>query len=223
MKQPAASPELCASQVREQIDLVGFSIAEVGDRENYLTICGMLGCITGTRDLSIQPDKVERFTGYSYKPDEVPFHTDNPLVNIVGLFCVTPDAIGGENLLIDSRDILKELTEQERECLKQVRVPLPKKEECLPVLTEIDGRPPHVYWLPAFTLAMTAKLEKEYSEAVNRFDEVLQNHRAAKRCRSIRLNTGEALWFDNFVMLHGRDRLEASSKRAQVRVFIKYV
>ncbi len=213
-----------ASNIRRCLDLNGYAVADVGDRKNYLEICNQLGKVTQTREVFLKPkETVEKYTGYSHLPDEVPFHTDYPLVNVVGLFCEEADDLGGENLLIDTRDILEELSPLEVEGLKSVQIPLPRSEERLPLLIIEKGRPPHVYWLPAFALANLDKLEDSQAIAVRRFNQVLSTRRSEKKYLSFKLKSGQAIWFDNFVMLHGRDQLDPSSKRSQVRVFIQYV
>ena len=187
-------------------------------------MCAQLGRVTHTRDIFLKPrGQVEKFTGYSHLPDEVPFHTDYPLVNVVGLFCEQADASGGENLLIDTREILEELTPREVEGLKSVHIPLPRSNDRLPLLTAVDGRPPHVYWLPAFVLANLDALEDSQAAAVRRFNEILSIRRSERRFLSFKLTPGQAIWFDNFVMLHGRDRLDPLSRRVQLRAFIQFV
>ncbi|GEM_PF-2182602 len=214
-----------ALNIRSCLDLNGYVVADVGNRENYLAICNKLGKVTQTREIFLKPkETVEKYTGYSHLPDEVPFHTDYPLVNVVGLFCEEADNLGGgENLLIDTRDILGELFPLEVEGLKSVQIPLPRSEDWLPLLTAVDGRPPHIYWLPAFTLTNLDKLEDSQAVAVRRFNQILSIHRSEKRFLSFKLKSGQAIWFDNFVMLHGRDQLDPSSRRLQLRVFIQYV
>lgn len=215
---------LSALYIRSQLDLKAYVVADVANRDDYLDICSQLGKVTHTREIFLKPkEMVEKYTGYSHLPDEVPFHTDYPLVNVVGLFCEQSDDVGGENLLIDSRDILKELTLLEKEALKSVEIPVPRSDFSLPVLIEDEGRPPHVYWLPAFTLSKLDKLEESQASAVKRFNQVLLEHRDERKYLSFKLSAGQALWFNNFVMLHGRQRLDASSKRFQVRAFIEYV
>jgi alpha-ketoglutarate-dependent taurine dioxygenase len=211
-----------ASQIRRKLDAKGYVVADVGSRDNYLAVCAELGEVTQTRELFIKrPDQVEKFAGYSHLPDEVPFHTDYPLINVVGLFCERPDDYGGDNLLMDSRDILQELSFDEKDALKNVHVPLPRSSDTRPILTEHDGKP-HIYWLPALTLAEPHKRDRMHASAVKQFDRVLGERRNANEYLSFKLIAGEAIWFDNFVMLHGRDRLDADSKRVQVRAFIEY-
>ncbi len=212
------------ADILNRLDSQGFVVENVHTRENYLAICNQLGRVTHTREIFLKPrDTVEKFTGYSHLPEEVPFHTDYPLVNVVGLFCEHADDDGGENLLVDTREILKELSYSEVEALKQVNVPLPRSEETLPVLSVNDNQRPHVYWLPAFTLANLEKLEDRQAKSVERFNQVLLDKRERGNHISLKLKAGEAIWFDNFVMLHGRDKLKETSKRFQVRAFIEYV
>lgn len=224
MNKPSQKTELSALYIRNQLDMDGYVLADVGNRDNYLAICSQLGKVTQTREIFLKPkEMVEKFTGYSHLPDEVPFHTDYPLVNVVGLFCEQPDDIGGENLLIDSREILKELTLLEKAALRSVEIPIPRSDDSLPVLTENEGRPPHIYWLPAITLSNLDELEESQASAVKRFDQALLNHWKERKYLSFKLSAGQAIWFDNFVMLHGRHQLDASSKRFQVRAFIEHV
>ena len=212
-----------ASQIRAQLDAKGYAIADIRNRENYLSICSELGEVTQTREIFLKPpETVEKFTGYSHLPDEVPFHTDNPRINVVGLFCERPDEIGGQNLLMDSRDILKDLKPFEIEALKNVRVPLPKSDHSLPILTEDDQRRPHIYWLPALALSDLNMRDDPHASSVKKFDQLVSDRKRTKKFLSFKLNAGQAVWFDNFVMLHGRDRLDVDSKRFQVRAFIQY-
>ena len=223
MKQQPKIKSMSASQIRCQLDVKGYAVADVGDRENYLTICGDLGKVTHTREIFLKPkEMVEKYTGYSHLPDEVPFHTDHPLVNVVGLFCEQPDELGGENLLLDTRDIVKELSSIEIEALKAAHVPLPRSDDSLPILTADAQNRPHAYWLPTFAFSGLAEWDDARVSAVRKFHEMVSDRRNSKQYLSFKLKAGQAIWFDNFVMLHGRDRLEPASKRLQVRAFIQY-
>ena len=211
-----------ASNIRSCLNLEGYVVADVGDRENYFKICQQLGKVTQTREIFLKPkEEVEKFTGYSHLSDEVPFHTDYPLVNAVGMFCEETDNLGGENLLIDTREILAELSPLEMDGLKSVQIPLPHSEDQFPVLTVDEGRP-HIYWLPAFTLTNLEKFEDSQVSAIRHFEEILSIRRREKRYLTLKLKPGEALWFNNFLMLHGRDQLEPSSRRKLVRAFMQY-
>ena len=224
MNKQQQKTSLSASCIRDQLDLNGYFVADVCNRDNYLVICNQLGKVTHTREIFLKPkEMVEKYTGYSHLPEEVPFHTDYPFVNVVGLFCEQPDNVGGENLLIDSRDILKELTLFEKEALKSAKIPVPRSDDSLPVLSQDEGCPPHIYWLPAFTLSNLDKLEEAQASAIKRFNQVLLSHQDERKYLSFKLNPGQAIWFDNFVMLHGRHQLDPSSKRFQVRAFIEYI
>lgn len=208
--------------IRNSLDANGFVVVDFNDRQTYLEMCNQLGEVTQTRLIFLKPpEEVEKYTGYSHLPDEVPFHSDYPLINVVGLFCEEADDSGGENLLIDTRDVLAELFPGEVEALKQAQIPLPRSEERLPILTAREGRP-HVYWLPALVFANLEKLEAPQAGAVMRFDQILQARRREKRYHSFKLTAGQAILFDNFLMLHGRDQLDPSSRRRFVRTFIRY-
>jgi Taurine catabolism dioxygenase TauD, TfdA family len=160
MNKTQQETNLSASDIRKQLDLNGFAVADVGNRDNYLTICNQLGKVTQTREIFLKAKElVEKYTGYSHLPDEVPFHTDYPFINVVGLFCEQSDDTGGENLLVDSREILKELTLTEKEALKVIKIPIPRSGDSLPILIEDEGNPPHIYWLPAITLASLDKFD----------------------------------------------------------------
>jgi alpha-ketoglutarate-dependent taurine dioxygenase len=209
-----------AALIRSHMSEEGYAVVRVENEENFISVCRELGRVTQTRDIMVRPDKVEPFTGYSYKPDEVPFHTDYPLIPIVGLYCVTPDRTGGDNLLVDSRHVLKELTPHEIQHLKEVRVPLPRSQNLHPVLSETADQLPHIYWLPAFALPMLQKMAPPQAEAIQRFDRALKEYRGARKYHAIRLRAGEALWFNNYVMLHGRDELSLDSTRHQIRAFV---
>jgi len=211
------------SNIRSCIDTNGYIVAYVGNRQNYLEVCEQLGKITQTREVFLKPkEMVEKYTGYSHLPDEVPFHTDYPLVNAVGLFCEEADNAGGENLLIDIRDILEELSPLEVAGLKSVQIPLPRSEEQFPLLTVDQDHSPHIYWLPAFVLTNLDKLESFQANAIRHFNQILSTRRSEKRYLSFKLKPGEAIWFNNFMMLHARDQLDISSKRFMVRAFIQY-
>lgn len=219
-KDPGVSPRLEADKIRLAISRHGYAIVTVSGRESYLEICRELGEVTQIRDVIVSPDRAEPYTGYSYKPDEVPFHSDFPRVNIVGLYCETPDQTGGENLLIDCRHVLGQLTPQEIDCLARVHVPLPRSKAVHPLLSMAQDKLPHIYWLPVFVSRLLPELDPPLAAAVTQFDQVLLQCRKAHDYISVRLAAREALWFNNYVMLHGRDRLDLSSARHQVRAFI---
>lgn len=215
-----ALPEQIAAEIRIGISQSGYAVARVPDNEGYLAVCGRLGEVTYTRDILVSPERIQQYAGYSYDPAAVPFHTDNPMVGIVGLYCIAQDESGGENLLIDSRRILNELTTQEVALLTQIHVPLPKSDNAHPLLSTASDGMPHIYWLPALIQSLPADTDPSKLAAIARFDQLLQKCREERDYISIRLTPGEALWFNNYVMLHGRERLELSSNRHLVRAFV---
>lgn len=212
-----------ASEIRDQIEAKGYAVADVRNRKNFLSICNDLGTITQTKEILLKPpEMVGKYAAYNHLPDEVPFHTDHPMVNVVGLFCERPDEIGGENLLMDSRNVLKELDAVQIAGLKNVWIRLPNNDDSLPILSEDDYRRPHIYWLPALALTGLSTRDDSLAPAVKKFHQVVSDRRNKKEYLSFDLDAGEAIWFDNFMMLHGRDRLHSASQRVQVRAYIQY-
>jgi hypothetical protein len=176
-------------------------------------VCAQLGEIKHKLEVKLaQGSKI-----YANIEGKVPFHTDNPNIPIVAWHCLEPDSMDGANMLIDSHVVIQKLSQEDIITLTGVRLPVPYSDSDHAILN-LD--PYHIYWLPRMVEeAKSAFSEKELG-AVKRFNTVLEELYRSAQYKNLRLQKGDTLFVNNWVMLHGRNEISGESKRHLVRVYI---
>lgn len=200
---------------RLQSDLAtqGFAKITAGSLDGFRSICGTLGRISQTIEVRLKPEE----TQYPYRPDPVPFHTDHPRVPVVAWYCVKQDVDVGENLIIDTRRVVADLSDHDRRALTGIQMRMMHRSETLPLLSL---EPYQLYWLPVVVQeAAEAGTETERS-AIAALQKALDAYVADGKAVSIRLAPGEALFVNNEVVLHGRNAIPRHSERFLVRAYV---
>lgn len=201
--------------IKNAVSTDGYIVTKVNDLEEFKFLCESLGNVPQYTDVHLQEGKNQ----YTYIPDSVPFHTDNPKMQIVGWFCISQDAQFGESLLMDVRTILAQMTDEEKHLLANQMLKMPSRDELYPLL--IQGLLPHIFYIPFYWLQAAQTMEIRVREAVLRFHRLVLAERAAGGFESIRLKPGEALFINNRFIIHGRDQIDQNSQRLLVRAYIE--
>jgi hypothetical protein len=146
---------------------------------------------------------------------EVPFHTDDPTVDLIAWYCEAQDDWDGASVLVDSQPVLARLHEQARTDLRQTLLPFralaPHSTAFWPVLSE-SGQIFLMPWLEP----TSPRHRQEGSAFVAFVGSVL-----AQRPVRIRLRPGQALIIDNRRMLHGRSAIHPQSRRRLRRYWVR--
>ncbi|MEK6280678.1 MAG: TauD/TfdA family dioxygenase [Acidobacteriota bacterium] len=202
---------------RDEISLAlqnkGFLVINLSSLEIYYQVCAQLGEIKHKLEVKLeQGSKI-----YANIEGKVPFHTDNPNIPIVAWHCLEPDSMDGANMLIDSHVVTQKLSQEDIITLTGVRLPVPYSDSDHAILN-LD--PYHVYWLPRMVEEAKSGFSEKELGAVKRFNTVLEELYKSAQYQNLRLQKGDTLFVNNWVMLHGRNEISGESKRHLVRVYI---
>jgi hypothetical protein len=207
----------------ESLDRLGYAhITEPVTLEVFEAIAERLGSIAMRTDLTITPGR----SSIVYKADAIAFHQDNPAMKIIGWHCVQQDDLDGSARLVDTSDIVDRFTSDELDTMSGISVRCPESDPnrhnpdkgliayfLWPMVMKSSNRW-LVYYVPWLTLD---SYTPEQKQAIEKFDEYLRE----KEVINIRLQEGETLFIDNNRMLHGREAIQAGSKRFLKRVWIR--
>ena len=226
---PTAKPEDVGSYVAEQFDnealyvhLQGLPFAHLESiaQESYIReASGVIGQLSLSNNL-VTSDVWRLDHATNPNGDRVPYHTDNPFYErpekYIGFWNVRSSEKGGENVLLPLRTILENQYRAPRHAagmiteaqLRQVTFSQKEHTVTAPIIDtdtrriRFDSR--YIGWPnDFFAQALARLLERQTFEA-----------------KSIKLNEGDVLFFDNHKLLHARQPY-ADSRRTTIRVRIK--
>ena len=164
-----------------------------------------LGKIRGTTAVRIDPAVPTYLCG----DGAVPFHTDDPRVDVIAWYCEEQDERDGACLLVDSRDVVGRMTSREVDELRGLELRYRGATEPRPVLTE-DGS---IFFAPWLCPGRSG------GDVLN----PLRRAIGEPDCHDgieVRLQPGQVLIIDNHRTLHGRRAISDSSRRQLVRRWI---
>lgn len=193
--------------------------------EDFDFTAQQLGDITLRTNLTLTHNR----SSIVYKPDEITFHQDNPLMNIIGWYCVRQDELDGSMQLIDAGDVADYFSPRELKILSSINVRYPDPDPnrhnpdsglfaylLWPLVTEKTART-DVYYVPWL---LADGYDEEQQRTLAKFAAYLRA-KEESRLVAIRLSEGESLFIDNNRVLHGRGPIQPDSKRFLKRVWIK--
>ena len=200
-------------EITQSLQDRGFLVINLASLDVYYQLCAQLGEIKHKLEVKLKPgSKI-----YANIEGRVPFHTDNPNIPIVAWHCLEPDGIDGANLIIDSHAVIQKLSEEDLTTLAGVRLSVPYSDSDHAILS-LD--PYHIYWLPRMVEEAKGTFSEKELGAVKRFHTALEEVNKSAQYQKVRLQKGDTLFINNWVMFHGRDKLPSESKRHLVRVYI---
>ncbi len=180
--------------------------------DQYELIATSLGTVINRADVTVKANSKALTTS----DKELGVHTDHHRAKVAGLFCVAQASEGGVTYLIDGRRVLSTLDDATVETLRTVKLRehrvFPDDPDEWTLLTgPIES--PSIYY--SFWL-VKEEMSDVQRTAVRLFHKAVM---AADRV-SVRLEPGEALFFVNDWMLHGRTKIEGDKNRLLKRVWI---
>src|SRR5262249_47253168 len=122
-----------AEDIRQAVGLAGWAHVQRRLSEpEFETLARKLGTIELRTDLVVDPE-VTRRNREARRRDSpgrpalgeaaaMDFHTDRPLIDLLGWYCVEPDQDDGANLLIDTQDLAEQFSAQELDDLGRIEV-----------------------------------------------------------------------------------------------------
>lgn len=203
-----------ASRVVQELLRSDYVVVNVENLSVFKSVCSVLGRVAQWTDVRVLEDGIQ----YPNIPDAIPFHTDNPKMAIVGWFCVCQDSSGGENWLMPAKEIVEQLSADDRERLVRILLRTPSKNELYPLLREQPEF--QVFYVPRIWLEAVDSLLPQDAGAIRRFHDAVLANRDARNYIAVRLAPGEALFINNRTLIHGRGALPKASQRHLVRAYI---
>lgn len=159
-----------------------------------------------------------------YQADALGFHSDNPTMDVLAWYCLKQDENAGSTLLIDTSDLASYFSESEMAGLGKLnlwyslRSRDTDEEQLFQIsLVMVKNGKYYVYYQPWLFLE---SYSEEQSSLVQKFsDYVTSKHQT--QMITVKLKKHECLFIDNRRILHGRDAIDANSKRHLTRFFIR--
>lgn len=199
--------------IKDSLAMNGYHVHDTGELKDYFELCQSLGKVTQILDVKISNGKRQ----YANIPDEVPYHTDHPSIPTVAWHCLEQDNIRGDNLLIDSRLIVSNLSRDVVSVLESIDLRMLHRTETCPILVKDPFR---IYWLPMIIEEKYRTARNEEKEAIEGFRFELDQLSCSPSLIRVRLKPGQSLFINNNIFLHGRQSLPPNSKRHLVRSYI---
>lgn len=193
----------------------GYRVLSVDNVDTFFCLCNELGQIIQKSDVKIDSTS----SSYIATSDYVPFHTDNPKVDVVSWMCIEPGINDGQNLIIDSRKIINSMSASDLNYLIEARVYLPNSKVLHPIITNLT--PLKIYYSPVQWKACENLVSRNQLLAMKNFESLLQVFVKNKNFISVELKNNESLFLNNQFMLHGRASIDKNSPRHLVRSYIK--
>lgn len=185
-------------------------------REDFLALAAQFGEVVAEEKIALRPGA----HAYVAKPGRVPFHTDQPQVEVVAWHCVRQDSHDGASLLVDGLAAVERLSEASRAVLRRTRLACPPvaggpPRASVPVLRR-DGERELLFcspWLDAVGGGADEAhaLRELWAQVVRE---------AREGPVRVELAPGDALFVDNQRMLHGRDAIGDASERELHRLWV---
>lgn len=198
-------------RVRNKLRTAGFVYLTPLSESGFLRLAEELGPIIGRVEVRVGQGR-SLLSG----PAPIPFHTDDPEADTVGWWCVETASSNGENLLIDTGDLLRHLDFADLDELTSTQIYRPLDDgtvEPHPCLVVRDGCY-RIYYAPWHLLPA-------YEPAQHRALNALRAYLRSRQPFVVRMRRGESLFVDNGRVLHGRTALPMDTRRHLRRVWIR--
>lgn len=191
----------------------GIALGSFGSLDAFVRACGSMGEILAVDDVW------QMANGANESPEPVPFHSDGAAADVVAWFCIRQDEQAGDSLLADCVPLLKGIAPEHRAQLRSIDIPYydqmrPEKPAGYCALLsgndETDWRINYVPW-------QVPELSEGQKEAVAAFANMLSKDSPT----SLRLSQGQALFIDNWRILHARGPLTPGSRRHLKRIWLR--
>lgn len=180
--------------------------------DQFRALACALGDVVGTHDVQLNP----RSGRLVSRKDAIPFHNDcSAFADFAGWYCIDPGVIATPTQFMDTKELLRNLGDEDIEKLTKVKV----KEPGRPVhpLLSARGHNQRFYYLPWF---ITDFESEDIALAFCAFQTCIAQ-RTTQPVLEIALAAGEFCFVDDARLLHGRKALSYHDTRHLKRVWIE--
>lgn len=163
-------------------------------------------------DVKYNPNATE----YLFGKDKMAYHMDHFDAHYIAWFGMVKNDLFEPTLLIDSRNIIKKLTQKDLRVLSRIKCQRGEFE-----VEMYNLKTKRFYYCPwLVTLSALSQKEQTESEKVlKKLDKLIEKEHKNNRIE-VHLNKGEALFIDSRFILHGRGEIAFNSKRHLKRIWV---
>jgi hypothetical protein len=214
-RQSLVSSSHHVGDIIDQLRNSSYSVLDGLTSEAYTETCRSLGEVVAWDDVKV----VDGNSSVVYGSRAVPAHTDPATVNIVAWLCVRQDDDDGTSILFDTTPLLRSFSSETRSQLasinvyNQIRKPGSPR-GCVPLLRGHDDASWQVYYAPWL---LPDSLSAEQRHALT----VFQNAISCSEPTRIRMRSGQALFVNNYRVLHARNAVKPDSARLLKRAWVQ--
>ncbi len=183
----------------------------------FMALCENLGDLIAEDDIKID-------SKYSYeinRPDNIPFHTDAFEVDIVAWYCAVEEE-GDDNdqsLLINMTDLREYFSDAELQDMSKIKINISKNyKNGSASLIKLADNDFNIYYHPWGYRKDSDCSGRKLEILYKKFQSYIETKR--QTCIKIPLEKQQALFIDNKKILHGRNQINANSKRFLKRIWI---
>ncbi|MEL6864781.1 MAG: TauD/TfdA family dioxygenase [Bacteroidota bacterium] len=217
--------------IKEEIAQRGYAyIAHPIDQSCFEKICQELGTIESIADLTVDQKRnaeqrkrrLEKGRGNRpsrFQSTKFGFHTDVPIVGIMGFYCRIQDPTDGALQVIDVDHVVDYFSEAERALLETINFKWTIRQDGIETTFECPVLSPgkdhyRLYYAPWLAKDQYREEEEALLKKFAQFVEEMER----TQVKAIRTQPKEALFVNNRRVLHGRGPLEEDSPRDILRV-----
>jgi hypothetical protein len=207
------TPTISKSVIEAEIYEKGYSFIKLPTSINFEEIIASLGDVIQKTEIRENP----KSTRLLASNQGMNFHTDHHAAKYIAWFCNSQSSTGGSSLLLDTRCILQNFSENSLDLLQEISVKTHQvfynDKLSLPLLSINDNCKTIYYaqWLVNNPACI------KHQKALLKFEDEIKSIEPIK----VLLSEGEMLIIDNHRMLHGREAFPSKSNRWLTRYWIK--
>lgn len=197
--------------VKRELDQSGFILIDNSTESALADVMSSLGDVMLVTEVEVNTNSRSLVTS----DKELDVHTDHNKANYIAWYCLKQTDIGGDSILVDGNEVLKKLTNKEKDDLSRLNLfehnIFDDDTSHFPLLSSKEGRFQIYYsfWL--------VNNEDRNNKSFISFRKLVDESERIV----MKLNPTDVLIVDNHRMLHGRSSIEGSKKRHLRRFWIK--
>ena len=210
-----ATVRIAENLVANSLTKGGIARSSFGSLEAFVKACRNLGQILSIDDVSL----IAGSRRHVSNPGPIPFHSDGPAADVVAWFCIRQDEEAGESVLADAVSVLRRLAPAHRGQLRSVNIPYfdhahPGRPAGYCALLRGDDE---AEWRVNYAPWLLPEMGEDQKAAVAALEDALSTVGAT----SLRLAPGQALFIDNWRILHARGAVRPNSRRHLKRIWLR--
>lgn len=199
--------------IKHELETKGFVKIEFSLRNNFKDDIHSLGEVIFKAEIRENRSSTRLLASNA----KMGLHTDHPRARFIAWFCNSQSACGGESLILDTFQVIRNLSEETQNLLSEITVKSHNvfygDKLSYPLLSLNEGKIESVYYAP--WMVNTPSCIK-HKKALEKFENLVKEINPVK----ILLSEGDLLIIDNHRMLHGREGFPSESNRWLTRYWI---